>query len=285
MQNKNTTTKLLNAELGKLFVLSHEPKENEYVKDGLIYCSKCNTRKFWIYDKTGEPMGDMRCACELAEHERIEKEEKKKKREEYCKTLFRTSMLGERFKNSTFENTVTGVIPSFDPAYTSCKNYCINASEVLKNGYGIYLHGAEGVGKTHLTACMINELTSQGYSCLITDLASAFNGMLKPRGFQDSEKDKTRDLLNIDFLFLDDIGTEKMSDHRNEKLFEILNYRYSNRKCTIFTSNYSLRELMNICKYEKKVVDRIGALSSRYFEIIGKSWRPAERVNLEDLPF
>ena len=287
MRNKNTTTtKIVANELDKLFVLTdREPNEDEYKIDDLLYCKKCNTRKYWISDKTGKPMGDMHCACELAEHERAEIEAKKKQREKHCKELFINSMLGKRYRNNTFNNTVTGVNSQFDPAFSSCKLYCIYASENLVKGNGMYLYGSEGVGKTHLAACMINELTSQGYSCLITDLASAFNGMLKPRGFADSDKDKTRDLLNVDFLFLDDIGTEKMSDHRNEKLFEILNYRYSNKKCTIFTSNYSLRDLMNVRKYEKKVVDRIGALSDRDFEIIGPSWRLIERKNDKELKY
>ena len=43
----------------------------------------------------------------------------------------------------------------------------------------------------------------------------------------------------VDFLILDDMGTEKITDWVNEKLYQIINYRYENFKSTVLTTNLS----------------------------------------------
>ncbi len=50
-------------------------------------------------------------------------------------------------------------------------------------------------------------------------------------------------LCTTDILVIDDFGVERPADWINDKLYQILNERYINRKVTIFTSNESLETL------------------------------------------
>lgn len=55
----------------------------------------------------------------------------------------------------------------------------------------------------------------------------------------------------VEYLVLDDIGTQNPTNWRNETLFELINDRHGADRTTIFTSNYSLDEL------EKRIGDRL----------------------------
>ena len=67
-------------------------------------------------------------------------------------------------------------------------------------------------------------------------------------------------------------------------LFDIINERYNQGKPTIFSSNYSLNELVNLRGISEKTVDRIsGMTSGAVIKIEGKSRRNTSKV--DDLPF
>jgi DNA replication protein DnaC len=80
-----------------------------------------------------------------------------------------------------------------------------------------------------------------------------------------SEYDIIKDYLESDLLFLDDLGTDKISDWAYQTLYRIINYRYEYLKETIITSNFSLEEL------ESKLNDvRIPRRISEMCDIIEK---------------
>lgn len=227
------------------------------------------------------------CKCEQ------EKQDKEKKQQEMLDKLRRIeklkslSLLGERYKNVTFENTQTGVSSSFDIAFNRCKKYCEVYEKVIENGYGIYLFGDKGVGKTHITACMANYLISKCVPVLFTNLfeisksvKSTFN-----RESNQTEQDLIQKFSNIDILFFDDLGTEIFTKSSGETwlqglLFDLINKRYNNRKATIFSSNYSLNSLINERGIMEKTVDRISEMTNgAVIKITGKSLRVLSKNN------
>lgn len=227
------------------------------------------------------------CKCEQ------EKQDKEKKQQEMLDKLRRIeklkslSLLGERYKNVTFENTQTGVSSSFDIAFNRCKKYCEVYEKVIENGYGIYLFGDKGVGKTHITACMANYLISKCVPVLFTNLfeisksvKSTFN-----RESNQTEQDLIQKFSNIDILFFDDLGTEIFTKSSGETwlqglLFDLINKRYNNRKATIFSSNYSLNSLINERGIMEKTVDRISEMTNgAVIKITGKSLRGLYKNN------
>lgn len=263
-----------------------------YLKNGLKHCGKCNNPVQTIITNpftNKEVIVGCICKCEAERLKREEEDAKNREKQRRIEQLQRSSLLGDRYKNVTFDDTETGVNSMFDEAYRRCKNYCDISSKVLENGYGIYIYGDKGCGKTHLTACMVNELIKQGRPVMFTNffeiaqiIKNTFNRT------NESEIDMIEKISNIDFLFIDDLGTEKVSNNGEDnwlqgKIFEILNKRYNNKKPTIFTSNYSLKELISSRGIMDKTVDRILEMSSLILKIEGKSYRTKTRD--KDLPF
>lgn len=264
-----------------------ELREDEFFKDGLIYCKLCNTPRSLIIKNVLR-----RCLCECQSEER-DKRYKELENEERLKNLERlklNSLIGERYKNVYFNNTETGHNPSFDIAYTRCKKYCEVSKTVLKEGMGIYIYGNSGTGKTHVTACMANELLNKGYEVLFTNFFEISKAIKSTFGKSElNENDYINRLATVDFLFIDDLGTERVQSGDSdlwmqEKIFDVLNRRYNNKMPTIFTSNHSINELLNERGFMKKTIDRIMEMSVVILKVDGENYRKKIRKNVE-IPF
>lgn len=128
---------------------------------------------------------------------------------------------------------------------------------------------------------MANFLLSKCVPVLFTNLfeiskavKSTFN-----RDSSQTEQILIEKFSSIDVLFFDNIGSEIFSKNSGDTwlqvlLFDLLNKRYNNQKATIFTSNYSLNQLINERKIIEKTVDRINEITSgAIIKISGESFR------------
>lgn len=263
-------------------------RDDEYLKDDVIYCKKCNTPRMFVSDNF-----KVRCLCRCQGQARDEEERAEKERERLkeIEKLQSASLIGDRYKGVTFDKTETGHNATFDNAYIRCKKYCDVASKVLADGLGIYLYGDKGAGKTHLTACMANNLIQQRKQVLFTNFAEIAKMIKGTFGNnKESEADYINRIATVDFLFIDDLGTERVQATNGadlwlqEKIFDVLNKRYNNRKPTVFTSNYTLQELITERGIMEKTVDRIVEMSHAVIKVEGKSYRMKARASVE-LPF
>lgn len=265
-------------------------KTDEFLnEDNLIYCRKCLTPRqvvIEVLDRTRI----VRCICKC-QKEQLDLEEKLKKENEKRMKILKlqeTSLLGERYKNIRFENTNCEHSEDFKKIFIRCQKYCEASEEVIENGFGIYLYGGSGTGKTHLTSCMANRLMEQHKQVLFTNffeiskvIRDTFNG-------KGSESQQIKRFADIDFLFIDDLGTERVKNNGEdtwlqEKIFEVINKRYNNKKPTIFTSNYSIQELINDRGIMQKTVDRIVEMSNLIYKLDGQSYRLSHRKR--DIPY
>ncbi len=233
-------------------------------------CSVCGAKIL----RTAEFMGIKRtfrvmCKCmqKHQEEEKIRQEKLELMRK--IEKLKKLSLLGERYKNVTFENSKTGINSSFDRAFKRCHKYCELYEETIKNGYGIYLFGDKGVGKTHLTACMAHNLISKCVPVLFTNLFEISKAVKSTFNRESSltEQNLIERFANIEVLFFDDLGTEIFTKNSNDTwlqglLFDLINKRYNCKKATIFSSNHSLNELINKSGIAEKTVDRISEMTS-----------------------
>ena len=203
------------------------------------------------------------CICECmvkAIEERNEKERHSKKQEK-LESLFKSSLMGEKYKGYKFEDLQSDN-KEYEFIMNRCIKYCNVAQDVLEQGIGIYLYGDSGNGKTTLTACMANILMQRFYTVVYTSFGEIAKQITATFKNDDTELDFITKLTNVDFLFIDDIGTEMVKKNDKdiwlqEKVFEIVNLRYNNNKPIIFTSNYSMRELIIDRGMAHKTVDRI----------------------------
>lgn len=247
--------------------------EEEYIKDDIIYCKKCNTARMCMgFNRM------VRCICECQAKERDKEIEREKQREKQRRLdkIKRASLLGEKYKDMTFDNTDTSD-QEFYKIYSRCKKYCEVAHKVLDKGIGIYLFGTKGTGKSRLTACMANELISNYYTVLYTNFSEISKYIRGTYSNKGTEYEFIENLTNIDFLFIDDFGTEMVTKNDQdlwlqEKVFEVINKRYNNNKPIIFTSNYSLRELIEDRGVADKTIDRINEICE-VMKLEGTSYR------------
>ncbi len=109
----------------------------------------------------------------------------------------------------------------------------------------LLLDGTYGCGKTHLAAAIGNVRLERGEAVLFItspDLLDHLRSTYGPSSevAYDEMFDRVR---NAPLLVLDDLGTENPSQWAQEKLFQLLNYRYSMRLPTVITTNADLDTL------------------------------------------
>lgn len=261
-------------------------REDEYLQDDMIYCKKCNGRRLLdLTEADGTLVKRVRIICKC-QKEKIEQQKLQKQKEQDYATyqdLKQQSLLGKRYIDVSFKNTNTNGNQSFLKAYNRCLKYCNAYKECYDNGYGIYLYGVCGCGKTHLMACMVNKLAENLIPAIITnflEITRKIKSTYSRTGNQ-QEIDFIDKIVNIPFLFIDDIGVERLGEDKEnsymqEKIYDIINRRYINKKPTIFSSNYSLPDLIDR-GISQRTVDRIAEMSNAVIKIEGDSYRITNR--------
>jgi DNA replication protein DnaC len=106
---------------------------------------------------------------------------------------------------------------------------------------GVFLLGPPGVGKTHLVVAVLKAIIrrtgARGVFYDTRDLLRLIRSTYDPV-VRTSEQDVLRPVMAADVLVLDDLGAEKTSEWVDETLNLIVNSRYSEKRLTLFTSNY-----------------------------------------------
>lgn len=109
----------------------------------------------------------------------------------------------------------------------------------------LLLEGSYGCGKTHLAAAIANYCVRQGRTVLfvvVPDLLDHLRAAYAP-GSEISFDERFEAVRTVPILILDDLGTQSPSPWAQEKLYQLINYRYNARKPTVITTNQPITEL------------------------------------------
>lgn len=153
-----------------------------------------------------------------------------------------------------------------------------------KTNKGLYIVGDLGVGKTYLCVALANSLVKNGEKVSFVKVSNFFNEMKSYISSRNELIDiNINKLQKADYLFLDDIGSESVSEFvRDDILFRVLDYRLENKLTTIFTSNLNKSDLLKHYTYDRKdnsnlmnakrLMERIDILAEDYC-LSGKNLR------------
>ncbi len=104
--------------------------------------------------------------------------------------------------------------------------------------------GGYGCGKTHLAAAIANHAVGFGVPTLFLTVPDLLDWLrYSYDSTETSFEERFEEIRNIRLLILDDLGTQNATPWAEEKLYQIINHRYTNRLSTVITTNLELMEL------------------------------------------
>lgn len=173
----------------------------------------------------------------------------------------------ENFKYHLFEGTfeVDGKLQNANEyikrLVNFSKDYC---NKLRENNYGLYFFGNSGVGKTYLATAMVNYLVDNNKRAMFIT-ATDFFDLINTYSFSFSNekkelKEKIDLLKEIDFLVIDDLGSEIFYKQNNSFLSTLLDARIDKKLETVITSNLSQYDIAD--NYDTRISSRI----SGYFK-------------------
>lgn len=178
----------------------------------------------------------MPCQCTIAELERTRAER-----------LFRFCELPEgarRFTFDTFE-MCTGVRRAYEVARAM--------AEGRADFRWLTLTGGLGCGKTHLSIAIVLERLKVGRLAkyiYVPDFLDSLRDALDPEA-EVRYSDLMRRYEEVELLILDDLGTESPTAWVNEKLDQLIDYRYRNELELVVATNLKGKAIL------PRVVDRL----------------------------
>lgn len=145
-------------------------------------------------------------------------------------------------------------------------NDCVKfAEEFNGHGYGLFMMGGTGLGKTHLSLAVANVLIKRGFSVIYGSTPELLRKLQKEQ-FSKSEKsgDDTMMLLtDCDLLILDDLGAENPSEYTASLLYEIVNARQSRSLPMIINTNLDENGLKQ--RYQDRLWSRMFSMQVLIF--------------------
>jgi len=198
-----------------------------------------------------------------------------------------TDMWPSGLRNCRFDNFNYAGNPSLDAAHQAAWSFAGTPEGWL------VLAGVVGCGKTHLAAAIKNERDEHGSQTLfktVPDLLDYLRATYAPdsnvtydRGFDA--------IRNAEVLILDDYGAHSSTPWAEEKLFQLLNYRFNARFPTVITTNQpldrnaassgapsqELRILSRLLDPDLSIVCRIDAAPYKRPQLAGRPRSPRAR--------
>ena len=141
----------------------------------------------------------------------------------------------------------------------------------------LFFCGNTGLGKTYMSNAIANEILKKGKTVLYQTapvlLETVIDGKFNKYKNQNSD-DFYKNVLTVDLLIIDDLGTENINSMTVSELFTILNTRLLNLNNkptkTIISTNLSIEQIFKI--YEERIGSRIAGYYN-IFQFVGEDLR------------
>ena len=139
-----------------------------------------------------------------------------------------------------------------------CMNFINNFDDPKEKN--LLFTGNTGLGKTFLSSCIAKEMIQRDKTVLYQTAPIMLDTIIDYKFNKNNSSDNTyKNLLDVDLLIIDDLGTESLNNVKFTELFNIINTRLlnQNNKClkTIISTNLSLPILNKT--YGERIISRL----------------------------
>ena len=150
-------------------------------------------------------------------------------------------------------------------------SYCIDyADNFNTNAPSLLFSGKTGLGKTHLSLAIANEVLNKGYSVVYITSNELINKAQEDYFGKEKSNDTINTLSSVDLLILDDLGAEFETKFSISVIHDLVNTRQNRRLPTIINTNLNTAEML--AAYNERVVSRI-VCYYQVFKFFGKDIR------------
>ena len=178
------------------------------------------------------------------------------------------SFMVDRYSKAT--DPKTGIAPYYhmEKIFKYCRAY---AQNFTPNSKSILMKGATGLGKTHLSLAIANEVIRRGYGVMYVSAPELVIRLERERFSRgEGNNDLLEMLTGCDLLIVDDLGTENHSAFTDSQVYTIFNSRFLSRKPVIISTNLTMAEMER--DYSSRFVSRINGAAQK-LDFLGEDFR------------
>ena len=159
------------------------------------------------------------------------------------------------------------------------KKECLKFIENFDNleEKNLFFCGNTGLGKTYMSNAIANEILKKGKTVLYQTAPVLLENVIESKftKYKNQNADEFyKNVLTVDLLIIDDLGTENINSMTVSELFTILNTRILNLNNkptkTIISTNLSIEQIFKI--YEERIGSRIAGYYN-IFQFVGEDLR------------
>lgn len=167
------------------------------------------------------------------------------------------------------DKDTNGVSPYF--VMSKVFEYCVKyAHDFSLNSGNILMKGNTGLGKTHLSLAIANEVIRKGFGVIYVSAPSLLQRIEK-NYFSNDKNDDIEELINeCDLLIIDDLGTEFHTQFSSSQLYNIFNSRILSNKPVIINTNLTPNQMKD--DYSERFVSRVFG-NSQVLDFLGDDIR------------
>ncbi len=166
--------------------------------------------------------------------------------------------LGKLAETQDFRNFS---VELYDPAERERAAFNLNSLRTFAENFSsetyenFFMVGGTGLGKTHLSSAVAKAVILRGYDVVYTTTIRMLEAFEKKRFGGEEFRFVTDPFFECDLLIIDDLGCEMSTQFTVSALYDLINTRLNEQKCTIINTNLTANELRE--KYADRITSRI----------------------------
>ena len=229
------------------------------------YCSECGKELVKILNPITKTEITQACSCAIEKANREKQKILQAGLEKLKKKIYSENGVGRKYQDITLNDiiSVTGQEKAYNESEDFLKRFSAN-----RNTKGFGLFGGVGSGKTYIVSALINQLCNERtesftdyekeeayFGRILTAPPARFISCIELLESIKADNSVIKKYKNAKLLIIDDLGAARITEWSDEKLFEIVDYRYSQELPIIFTTNVTPAELR--AKISDRTIDRL----------------------------